>query len=304
MAAVLVLAVAPGALARPPKPAARKAAAPAEPKPTHRIVGGTVDLSPKVGVKWTAQLLVGTPVRVIKPEGPDHLRVETLGSVRLQGVVRVQAVGLRVAKGVDLQPGPSAKPVRLEAGADVRVIALRGAQALVETVGVVVKGTCPRTALAVAAPDFVYPEPDGPLFRVKRAVVLADPLAPERLIARLDTGEEVVGLAEDGGRARVRTYGPIALEGVVPRDALGGREKKEVSLDQAPGVDYEVSIDADLLDKVGGKVIGRVRGGTPAALEEDAGEFGRIVTAGDVRTRGVVAKRALTRLTPIDVPAK
>jgi len=139
---------------------------------------------------------------------------------------------------------------------------------------------------------------------VKRAVVLADPLAPERLIARLDTGEEVVGLVEDGGRARVRTYGPIALEGVVPRDALGGREKKEVSLDQGNAGDYEVSVDADLLDKEGGKVIGRVRGGTPAALEEDAGEFVRIVTAGDVRTRGVVAKRALTRLTPVDEPAK
>jgi hypothetical protein len=301
---LLALALAAPALARPPKPGGRRGAAPVAPKPTHRIVGGTVDLSPKVGVKWTAQLLVGTPVRVIKPEGPDHLRVETLGSVRLSGVVRVQAVGLRVTKGVDLQPGAGAKAVRLEAGTDVRVVALRGAQALVETVGVVVKGTCPRAALDAVGPEFVYAEPGGPLFRVKRAVVLADPLAPERVVARIDTGEEVVGLLEDGPRARVRTYGPVVLEGVVPRDALGGREKKEVTLDPGNATDYEVSIDADLLEKEGGKVLGRVRGGTPAVLEEDAGEYVRIVTAGDVRTRGVVAKRALTRLTPVDEPAR
>jgi hypothetical protein len=301
---LLSLALAAPALARPPKPGVRRATAPVEPKPTHRIVGGTVDLKPTVGAKMAAQLLAGTPVRVIKPEGPDYLRVETLGSVRLSGVVRVQAVGLRVTKRVELQPGAGAKPVRLEVGTDVRVVALRGAQAMVETVGVVVKGTCPRAALAVAGPDFVYAEPGGPLFRVKRAVVLADPLAPERIVARIDTGEEVVGLLEDGPRARVRTYGPIALEGVVPRDALGGREKKEVTLDPGTGADYDISIDADLLDKEGGKVVGRVRGGTPAALEEDAGEFARIVTAGDVRTRGVVAKRALTRLTPVDEPTK
>ncbi|MBI5478370.1 MAG: hypothetical protein HY906_05905 [Deltaproteobacteria bacterium] len=301
---LLALALAAPALARPPKPAARRGAAPAEPKPTHRIVGGTVDLSPKVGAKMAAQLLAGTPVRVVKPEGPDFVRVETLGSVRMSGVVRVQAVGLRVTKRVDLQPGAGARPVRLAVGTDVRVVALRGAQALVETVGVVVKGTCPRAALGVAGPDFVYPEPEGPLFRVKRAVVLADPLAPERVIARIDTGEEVVGLLEDGPRARVRTYGPVALEGVVPRDALGGREKKEVSLDPGNASDYEVSIDADLLEKEGGRVVGRVRGGTPAVLEEDAGEFARIVTAGDVRTRGVVSKRALTRLTPVDESTK
>jgi hypothetical protein len=219
-------------------------------------------------------------------------------------VVRVQAVGLRVTRGVELQPGAGQKPVRLEVGTDVHVVAMRGAQAVVETVGVVVKGTCPRAALAAVGPDFVYPEPGGPLFRVKRAVVLADPLAPEHAVARVETGEEVVGLLEDGPRARVRTYGPIVLEGVVPRDALGGREKKEVALDPANASDYEVSIDADLLDKEGGTVVGRVRGGTPAALEEDMGEFARVVTAGDVRTRGVVAKRALTRLTPVEEPTK
>jgi len=301
---LLVLALAAPALARPPQGKARRGAAPAEPKPTHRIVGGTVDLKPNPGAKMSAQLLAGTPIRVIKPEGPDFVRVETLGSVRLTGVVRVGAVGLRVAKAVDLQPGAGAKAVRLQAGADVRVVTVRGAQAVVETVGVVVKGSCPRAALAVTGPEFVFPEPEGPLFRVKRAVALADPLAPERILARLETGEEVVGLLEDGGRARVRTYGPIALEGVVPRDALGGREKKEVTLDPGNASDYEVSIDADLLDKEGGKVVARVRGGTPAVLEEDGGEFARIVTAGDVRTRGVVTKRALTRLTPIDEPGK
>ena len=300
---LVAFALAAPALARPPKAPARRGA-PAEPTPTHRIVGGTVDLSTKVGTKMAAQLLAGTPVRVVKPEGPDFVRVETLGSVRLPGVVRVQALGLRVAKGVDLQPSVGVKPVRLEAGTDVRVIALRGKQAQVETVGVVIKGTCPRAALAVAGPDFVYPEPGGPLFRVKRAVVLADPLAPERALARLDAGEEVVGLLEDGARARVRTYGPIALEGVVPRDALAGREKKEVTLDPANAGEYEVSIDTDLLEKEGGKVLGRVRGGTLAILEEDAGEFARIVTAGDVRTRGVVTRRALTRLTPVDEPKK
>jgi hypothetical protein len=297
----LLLALAPSALAKPP---ARRAAAPAEPKATHRIVGGTVDLYPRIGAKFSAQLLAGTPVRVLKPEGPDYVRVETLGSVRLTGVVRVQAVGLRVTKAVELQPSTGAKPIRLEAGTDVRVLTLRGAQVLVETVGVVVRGTCPRAALAVTGPDFVFPETDGPLFRVKRGVALADAVAPERVLARIDTGEEVVGLVEDAGRARVRTYGPIVLEGVVPRDALGGREKKEVTLDPSNASDYEVSIDADLLDKQGGKVVARVRGGTPAVLEEDTGEFARIITAGDVRTRGVVTRRALTRLTPIDEPVK
>jgi hypothetical protein len=300
----MVLALAGPAVARPPKAASRRVAVAPEPKPTHRIVGGTVDLYPKVGAKFSAQLLAGTPVRVIKPEGADFVRVETLGSVRLTGVVRVGSVGLRVTKAVDLQPAAGAKPVRLAAGTDVRVVTVRGANAVVETVGVVVKGSCPRAALAVTGPDFVFPEPEGPLFRVKRGVALADPLAPERILARIDTGEEVVGLVEDAGRARVRTYGPIALEGVVPRDALGGREKKEVTLDPGTGIDYEVSIDADLLDKEGGKVVARVRGGTPAILEEDGGEFARVVTAGDVRTRGVVTKRALTRLTPIDEPLK
>ncbi len=126
---VLTLALAAPAVARPPKAAPRRAAV--EPKATHRIVGGTVDLYPKVGAKFSAHVVVGTPVRVIKPEGPDHLRVETLGSVRLAGVVRVQAVGLRVTRPVDLQPGPGAKPVRLQAGTDVRVIAQRGALATV-----------------------------------------------------------------------------------------------------------------------------------------------------------------------------
>lgn len=295
---LLTLALAAPALARPPKAAPRRG--PVEPKATHRIVGGTVDLYPKVGAKFSAHLLAGTPVRVLRPDGPDYVRIETLGSVRISGVVRTQAVGLRVTKAVDLQPGAGARPVRLQAGTDVRVVAQRGAQATVETVGVVVKGTCPRDALAVVGPEFVYADPDGPLFRVKRAVVLADPLAPERVVARVETGEEVVGLAEDGTRARVRTYGPITLEGVVPRDALGSREKKEVTLDPGNASEYEVSVDADLLDQAGGKVVGRVRGGTPAVLEEDGKEFARIVTAGDVRTRGVVPRRALTRLTPID----
>jgi len=185
-------------------------------------------------------------------------------------------------------------------GLDVRLIARRGKDALVETVGVVLRGQVPADALAVSCPDFLYPEPGGPLFKLRRAAQLVDPRVPERTLARVEAGEEVVGILEDAGQARVRTYGPLALEGLVPRDALAPAERKQVTLDSSGAPDHEVNIDTELYAEAGGKILGRIRAGTPVLLEERRGEMARVFTLGDVRTRGLVAVRPLIRLTPVN----
>jgi len=167
-------------------------------------------------------------------------------------------------------------------------------------VGVVVRGLCPKEALGVGGPEFVYPEPGGPVFRVKRAVELVDPLEPSRRLARLETGEEVVGLLEDAARARVRTYGPVVVEGFVPRDALEGRERHEVTLPGGGPATWEAATDIELAETRRGKPFGRVVGGTPLVVEEQTDDWARIMTIGDVRTRGWVPRRALTRLAPVE----
>lgn len=288
------------------KPRPAKAARPAkvaeEPPATHRIVGGGCDLLPRPGAKAIGELALGTPVRLLRKDGAEWARVETRGSVRMTGVVRQLALGLRVTAETELKPQGEARTVKLLPGADVRVIAARGAALLVETVGVVTKGLVPRAALAVNGPDFVFPEPGGPVFQLKRPVELVDALAPGRPLARLHAAEEVVGLLEDGQRARVRTYGPIVIEGLVPRDALSGRERREVTLPGGGPATWEIAMDADLLDTPKGKPVGRIRGGTPVVVEveEEGRELARIFTTGDVRTRGYVPMRALTRLAPVE----
>ena len=125
-------------------------------------------------------------------------------------------------------------------------------------------------------------------------------MAANRLLARAFAGEEVLGLAEDSARARVRTYGPILVEGAVPRDALGPRERKEVASPLGAQVTWEAAMDAALLAEPNGRILGTVRGGTPIALDEDHGDIVKVVTAGDVRTRAWMLRRALTRLAPVE----
>jgi hypothetical protein len=295
----LVLALAAAALPAAGKPKAAKPAPPASEAPaTHRIVGGGCDLLPRRGGKPIGELALGAPVRLVRTEG-ELARIETRGSVRLTGLVRSLALGLRVVTAAELTPERAGRAVTLQPGADVRVLATRGPLLVVETVGVVVRGLLPRTAVAVAGPEFVYPEADGPIFELKRAVELADPGAPARPLARLHAAEEVIGLLEDGQRARVRTYGPIVLEGLVPRDALVGRTRREVTLPGGGAVAWEIAVDVDVLDAPRGQRVGRALGGTPVVVEEEGRELARIMTAGDVRTRGYVPMRALTRLAPV-----
>jgi hypothetical protein len=298
LASVLLLSAA--AAGRPPPRGVRPRPPTAEPQPTHRVVGGVAELVPRLGANAMAELAPGTLVRLLRPEGPDRARVETLGSVRLQGIVRRAALGLRVVTATELRPRGGGRPVRLLPGADVRLLGAAGPDVLVETVGFVVRGHVRRAALGPSGPEFVFPEPGGPVLRLIRAALLSDPELPARALARVEAGEEVVGLEGDAVGVRVRAYGPVVLEGMMPRAALGARERKEVGLSASGPTTYEVTVDADLLEAPSGRVSARVRGGTLAVLEEEAGGLGRIVTSGDVRTRGWLPLSRLTRLAPVE----
>ncbi|RMH42792.1 MAG: hypothetical protein D6689_07170 [Deltaproteobacteria bacterium] len=268
---------------------------PREP-PTHAIVDPAALVVASGGA--TIRLRPGAAVSLVRRRRGRAV-VRLVGDVRAIGTVDAAALGLYVARDVDVPDG------RLLEGALVRVVRRgRGGVATVETTGAV-RGRfdVPADALSAQRHEFVYrmppnrhfvtPKRDTALYRAAASVGTRAPP-----VAVIRGGVEVVLLEQMDTRAKVRSHGPVEVEGW----ALASDFYDEGDGGPAPELlspTHEVVRTAGLYATPdAAEPFAELRGGALVEASADPATPARrkVTTVGRVNATGWVDRRALRRL--------
>jgi hypothetical protein len=300
--AVVVGAVRSAAAAPPPRGERR-----ARPAPTHVVVrladldagGVLVRVAPRVPV---------VAAGVVGHRPGARVEVTLAGGVDLSGRMEASALGAVVGSDVELRSVDGADVLgRARAGAlVVPVGAGPPGMTVCDTVGLVqARVALPAGALGAEPRELVFPVASGRRAALSAAAALVStPAARGGGRARLARGASVVVLGEDGGWARVRTYGGVELEGFVPAERLGPAEGTAPLEDAGAGSaltpTHEALVDAFAFADGGGRRrIGTLRGGTLLSVGiETVGGNVKVMTSGRVVGEVWVPAASLRPLEP------
>lgn len=272
------------------------------PRPTpNAIAVGDATLTLK-GLKAT--IAPGAPL-VVPPGsfgGGGPVRARTLGPAVVEGTIARRELGLRVQRDCALTRA-GVVVGSLRRGAIVRVLGTDAAGTRVETLAPdVVSGLAPTDALAATPAEFVLPG-EWSHETAREAVIYAGKDVAGEPRATLPPATHLLVVERVGEVARVRTHGPVELEGWVLAPAI--RERLASSKDISPTTrkipTHEVLVDARLYaGQRGGAPVGFLRGGALLQVErvatlEPKGRI-RVRTIGDVRLEGWIAVADLRAL--------
>jgi hypothetical protein len=258
------------------------------PQPTHVVLADSVvELTPSL----KAQVAIGTPVVVVSGLGPfpGKVVVRTLGDVELTGKIDGGALGLVVARDVDVTTADGREPLgRAAAGSWVKLAAPKpiGGMLLVDTVGPLkARMRIPADALGGEPRELVVPNAGRQISTGMPADLFSTPEAKgvRAQIAEF-TPVWIVDEAPDKPVAKVRTFGGVAIEGWILKTKLApGVSPNVPPLPSRATPSHEVLTGADLIaDPRGGKPVARLRGGALVTIDPDAGKGALLV---QVRTR-------------------
>jgi len=266
------------------------------PRPTHVLLADSVvEITPSL----KAQVAAGTPVVVAGGLGPfpGRVAVKTLGDVELSGKLDGSALGLVVARDVEVTTADGRESLgRAAAGSWVKLAAPRpvGGQLLVDAVGPLkARMRIAADALGGEPRELVVPNAGRQILTGMPADLFSTPEAKgvRAQIAEL-TPVWLVDEAPDKPVARVRTFGGIAIEGWVLKTKLSpGTSPLPPPVPQRETPTHEVLTGADLVaDPRGGKPVAHLRGGAlvSAADGQEKASLVRVRTRWPVVLEGYV----------------
>gem|GEM_PF-6126418 len=271
--------------------------------PTHLVA---VEAECRAG-KAVFTLLPGARIRARGKLGKRPVAVELVGPVAASCRVPAAALGLRVAADTPIRQGAVVVGAANE-GALVRLVpgarAPRG-QVVVEAVGdATARFAVPRQALTAEPREFVYRQPavshwvtpkaDVRVFARKTSVNTNAPA-----VGTIAGGVEVLLLEQDGGFARVRSYGPVEIEGWSTNQAFLDKRTPAVE-PRLLSPTHEVLAGAVLVDASGDK-LAELAGGALVEVTGSAGARARVTTTGRVVVSGFVDGRDLRELADAQV---
>ena len=257
------------------------------------------------GVKVT--VVAGAPLAVDagagkSPFGAGTVRARTLGPAFVDGMITRHDLGLRAQRDVELMRG-GVSVGTLKRGAIVRVLGVDKDGARVETLApAVVAATVASDALSPAAIEFVLPG-EFSHETAREAVIYAGKDVAGEPRATLPPGTRLTVAEKVGEVLRVRTHGPVELEGWVLAPAVRERltDVKDISPVQRQIPTHEVLTESPLWASAkGGAPIGRLRGGALLKVErvgvlDPKGRI-RVRTLGDVKLEAWVTVSDLRNL--------
>jgi hypothetical protein len=254
------------------------------PEPNRVVVRPTLLRNGEV----TAQVARGVAARA------DGGRVTLAAAVEIAGRVEPGALGLRVARDVDVTAPSGERIGTIRAGALVVPGASAGRRVMCDVAGRVrARVAIDAGALTVAPAEFVWRDEPGRKYEAQRESPLLSAPRGGSVRATLSEGTFVVVLDDAADFLHVRTYAEIELEGYVPQSffapAQGGpaRDVGQTGLNPT----HEALIDTPMYaDSAGKKRLGQLRGGALVTAGKDlAGGLRKVMTHGDVVVEAWVA---------------
>lgn len=269
-------------------------------KPPTHVVLHTVDLDAQGTL---ARLAPGVAVAAGAVRG-GHAIVTTIGPVEVTGQVPAAALGARIAADTDVRAADGGVALgRARAGTLVAVVGRGSGGIVCETIGPVrARVVVPADAVTAEPRELVYPVVEHRMAAIGGPTELT--AAPGgKPVARLERGARVTVLGDEGGSARVRTYGGFELDGFVARERLA--DPAEAAPPEAPpskGLTptHEALVDAPAFaDEAGRRVVGTLRGGALVSVGiERNGPRVKVMTHGDVVVEVWVPLAGLRPLEP------
>lgn len=248
------------------------------------------------GLKVT--VVAGAPVATDgkgPPFGAGTVRARTLGPAFVEGMITRHDLGLRAQRDVELKQGAVVVGT-LKRGAIVRVLGVDKDGTRVETLApAAVTATVASDALAPAAVEFVLPG-EFSHETAREAVIYAGKDVAGDPRATLPPGTHLTVVEKVGEVMRVRSHGPVELEGWVLAPAVRERlsDVKDVIPNQRQIPTHEVLTESSIwAGAKGGAPIGKLRGGTLLKVErvtnlDPKGRI-RVRTLGDVKLEAWVS---------------